>query len=317
MSLFGPNFKKEIQKLISKVESEDFQLPDNWALWNKKEESLRAIEEADVEIIKEIKKLYKKGHSNRRLTSEILRLATESRHEIKEMRKKLDLEHQSQQAQHINSLIAGLDAFLNEELTIETLGVETHNLVLYHGSATPGITDFSLGKYGENIHNTVGIGLYLTHKQDAEGYAKLRAINRKVELGVTPTPVVYQFKLPNLWLADLRNISKIRVLFAKFVEKLEKILDEPDIHWVYEHNLRKSIESIRSDTWRGLGAITGPHSPEFTKFLKDHNYDGVIAREGGEKGVIGNHESYVIFDPSKVKLLKEIQLKAFFSAKRT
>lgn len=296
MGLFTTNFKEELQELITKIESKDFQLPENWVWWNKRESALLAIEEADITIIKEIKKLYKKGHLNRKLTSEILRLAIDLRDEIERMRKKPDLEHQAQRAQHINGLIAELDAFLNEELTIETLGIETHNLILYHGSATPNLTSFKVAE-----EDTIGRGIYLTDKKSAEGYAKYRAQSRK------GTPIIYEFRLHNLWLADLRNDHKVGVCFAKYEHRLREIMERPGIVWYWRRALERSLELLKSGKLRSgnLKSVTFSNTSEFSRFLEEHGYDGLVDWEGGE-GTIGRHLSYVIFDPSKIKLLKEI-----------
>ena len=142
MGIFKTNFRRELQRLVRDIENPSFQLPQKWSWWRKRQESLLRIEGEDIKIIAEIKRLYKKGHLNRRLTSEILRLAIELRDEVERMRKESGQQLNLERVQHVNALIQELDLFLNEELTMETLGIEVHNLVLYYGAATPNIKNF-------------------------------------------------------------------------------------------------------------------------------------------------------------------------------
>jgi len=47
----------------------------------------------------------------------------------------------------------------------------------------------------------------------------------------------------------------------------------------------------------------------FSDYVESLGYDGLITFEGGEPLTGGNHDSYVIFDPEKVKIIKEQKIK--------
>lgn len=302
MGLFKTNFKGELQRLIRDIEKPNFQLSTKWVWWRKREESLLRIEREDIEVIAEIKRLYHKGRINRRLTSEILRLAIELRDGIERMRNAQDQQLQPEKIQHINNLIQELDLFLNEELVMETLGIEV-NLKLYYGANTPYIKNFRAAE-----EDTVGRGLYLSDIKTARGYARRRGKSRGI-------PVVYEFRLHNLWLADLSNSHKVKVCFTHYEsilrEYIQKYEQDPRRYYFPLKVHRNAINLIRESKLHG-GNIKlvafGTGTDRFSQFLQEHGYDGLVTREGGE-GDVGNHLSYVIFDPSKIQLLREIHIR--------
>lgn len=87
----------------------------------------------------------------------------------------------------------------------------------------------------------------------------------------------------------------------------EKCCQETD--WLSQGRLIRAIETIDRDLADGstLGRAVQNVGGEFSLYLSGLGYDGLITHEGGE-GDIGNHESWVVFDPQKVDIVSEQSL---------
>jgi len=72
------------------------------------------------------------------------------------------------------------------------------------------------------------------------------------------------------------------------------------IHWAYETHLRETIENIDSGNINYPKDLANWFPIQFTKYVQSLGYDGVLAIEGGE-GEIGEHDTYLIFDPENIK----------------
>lgn len=172
------------------------------------------------------------------------------------------------------------------------------NKILYHGSGQSGIESFNQAE-----EDTVGSGVYFTSEmKDAAGYAKRRA--RRYKEGL---PVLYEANIENVKLLDLRKDENVKMVLEKFKAVLEKELASPNLKWNYETILRNSIEAINAgkigadnlrDVTFGLGKV-------FSNFLKTLGYDGLMAVEGGEGEDVGRHDTYLIFDPEKIRIINE------------
>ena len=174
------------------------------------------------------------------------------------------------------------------------LDVFIRRKVLFHGSATPGIDKFITA---ENV--TVGSGVYLTSDEgDAIGYANERA-DRQSE------PIVYKVEIENLRLANLttdENVKKIIDGYKLVLQQKEKNSD----NWLSEVIFRRALEAISNGQVRSGTVANATHGNAqlFTEYLSSLGYDGLIALEGGE-GKVGDHDSYVVFNPEKVKIVQE------------
>jgi hypothetical protein len=178
---------------------------------------------------------------------------------------------------------------------------------LYHGSATAGI---------ESLHpaedDTVGSGVYLTSEpRHAIGYALARVSH-------SATAVLYETRISNLVLLDLRNDDAVREVMHEFAAILWKELSKANLHWAWERAILNSLEQIGSGKFNhgNIKTITQCCGKLFSSFIQSLGFDGLIATEGGEpwyqngKGhEIGNHDSYVIFDPNKVTVLSGRMMK--------
>lgn len=201
----------------------------------------------------------------------------------------------------------------NEEEIDDGLGVFVKKKTLYHGTSAFGIEDFDLDK---NDGETVGRGIYLTSKAEhGIGYAKVRA-NRSRDY----VPVVYEAVIENLKLCDLRKDKNVEKVLNGFLDILQKEIKREDNKWYYRNALNEAMRAIaRGKTDDGvelkagnIGLIIAPICEIFSKYVGSLGYDGLVTFEGGEgfgENKIGNHDTYLIFDPEKVKIVKEQKIK--------
>ena len=195
---------------------------------------------------------------------------------------------------------------IQEEEPIDNgLGVFVKKKTLYHGSGTEGITTFNKAE-----EDTVGSGVYFTSEaKDAIGYARLRSHDKK------ENPIIYESSVENTKLCDLRkkeNVEKILGGFIKWLEQRWEALTEkwrsvretlPRAKFLALDRARKILES-RQVGPQNVREVTFAFTEEFSEYVQSSGYDGLITFEGGE-GEIGNHDSYVIFDPEKAKINQE------------
>lgn len=172
--------------------------------------------------------------------------------------------------------------------------------ILYHGSPTSGISAFNRAE-----ESTVGLGLYLTSSPDAaRGYALHRYDGAE-----EASPVVYEVETNHLRLANLSNhqmLSSIMTGFLAVLEEERSRAAAENMPWYSVRGLQRTIDVIRS------GAVlpgrvklaTRANGQLFTSYLEDLGYDGLKTMEGGE-GSIGNHDTYVIFNPENVTIRAE------------
>lgn len=196
----------------------------------------------------------------------------------------------------------------NEEPTEELLDdgktVLIHKKTLYHGSSLNDISEFQPAE-----ETTIGDGLYTTSEaKDAIGYARIRASARDGE------PVIYEVEAENSRLLDLRSSKNVIDTLQGFrpilIEKVRNV--SKDAPWFVKDGLLKSIEEldkiVSEEKHTGnLKEVVSNRGNQFSEYLESLGYDGLIYLEGGEggEGGPGNHDSYLIFDPTKVKILRE------------
>lgn len=169
---------------------------------------------------------------------------------------------------------------------------------LYHGSGSLGVTMLNPAE-----ETTVGQGVYLTSEEkDAEGYARRRS--RRVPGSL---PIVYQTEIKDLRLVDLTKDENVRRILIGYRPVVIQALEEADLPWNKEGALQEVLHAIDSGIMRSgnLKKVTWHSGLSFTKHLQSLGYDGLVALEGGEGEDVGNHDSYVIFDPRKVKVIGE------------
>lgn len=199
-----------------------------------------------------------------------------------------------------------------EEEIDKGMGVLVKKKTLYHGSATPGIKQE--GVFKEAIDVTVGNGLYLTSKaEDAINYAHQRKVDEDHPVGSygkkETTPTLYEASIENMKLLDLRrpeNILEIVTGFKKYLKKELKKDLKPNIRLVINQAVYDTPS--KSIGVGEIGILTQKVGGQFREFVKSIGYDGLITIEGGESGMIKNHDTYVIFDPEKVKIVNEQQI---------
>ncbi len=186
----------------------------------------------------------------------------------------------------------------NEEEIDGGLGVLVKRKTLYHGSGTSGIKEFNAAE-----NDTVGSGIYFTSEaKDAIGYARRRARSAK-----DGSPVIYESAVENMKILDLRKLENVRKVMEGFKQVLFEKLKEPDLKWNYEEVLKRAVKSINEGKINSgnLREVTFSTGDLFTDYVKSLGYDGLATMEGGEGNDIGDHDTYLLFDPNKVKINKE------------
>lgn len=216
--------------------------------------------------------------------------------------------------------------FAEGEFLIEgdNLGVELKDKTLFHGSVKPSIEKFMTSEEADiaNITDgsTFGLGLYLTSSEKAAtAYARKRKSDstlKQEEAGIEST--FYFTKLENLKLLDLRTQENISEFSQKFrTHLIERLRDKSYSHdWVVQNSMVKALEEIeRGITLYNIHSLTGyAMAGVFTNFAKQEGYDGAVTIEGGEGyeneelTYTGNHDTYVVFDPTKVIIVDKKKL---------
>jgi hypothetical protein len=173
-----------------------------------------------------------------------------------------------------------------------------NTLTLYHGSGTPGIEDLNVA-----TEDTVGRGIYLVdNPRDASGYASRRSREKG-----NVRPIVYETKVENLKLVNLDNQSKLDEVMQGFAGELQRLKDsDSEEPWYVTAAIEKAQEEIRNGVHVGqVKKAVFSHTRLFTDYLYGLGYDGLKTIEGGEADDVGEHETYLIFDPRKVKVTGE------------
>jgi hypothetical protein len=187
---------------------------------------------------------------------------------------------------------------LGEEQFDNGLGVLLKRKTLFHGSGISGIESFNPAE-----ETTVGEGVYFTSDPNsAAGYAQRRSRRSKED-----KPVVYEASVENMRLVDLRKKDNVRIILDGFKEILLEKSKDDSLRWDLKGILSNALEAINSDKVGSgnLREVAFSMGIDFTKYLESLGYDGLITFEGGEGNDIGYHDTYLIFDPNKVKILKE------------
>lgn len=187
----------------------------------------------------------------------------------------------------------------DEEKVDDGLGVFVKKKTLYRGSNISGIIKFDKAQ-----EFTIGTGVYFTSEaKSAIGYAHRRSYG-----GERNYPVIYESSVENMKFLDLRNDENVKKVLAGFrLILLEKQKNDP----YYQDPIRKdilfnAISEINHNRINhgNLRNVTYSLSHIFSDFVQSLGYDGLISEEGGE-GDIGNHDSFVVFDPEKINIIKE------------
>lgn len=205
-----------------------------------------------------------------------------------------------------------------EKITLPSLKIK--KMKLFHGTSIPGIEEFK-----DADETTVGDGLYLTSQKDAaRGYAEIREEERSHE---RKKPIVYEVEIGDLNIVSLTSIVAIDV-FARLLRqeaaiKIKEITplvtaavqahkegkQNEDLSILGRLNsLQRIRDVIDTHSYRSLKDITSSCGDLVRQSLVNLGFDGLMTIEGGESyndTTIGDHDSYVIFDPKKAKVMNQ------------
>lgn len=234
-------------------------------------------------------------------------LAKEMKRTPKQERKEV-LEEVKKTPEYWKARGTKLEGRQEEEKVDDSLGVFIKKRTLFHGTTIKGIKDFLKAE-----ETTVGEGVYLTSQaKDAVGYAYRRKANRSNrENRQRVKPVVYEVSVENLRLADLRKDKNVKILLRGLLPILEEKSKSKDIKYYRQNALVEAYGLIFSGKI-GRGNVSeaiAPIGQVFTDYMQSLGYDGLITYEGGEGKEVGNHDTYLIFDPEKVKVGREQEIK--------
>lgn len=186
--------------------------------------------------------------------------------------------------------------------TVVLPSFQIERMRLFHGSPIPGITEFT-----DAEETTIGDGFYTTSNRNAAiGYAGERSSN-------TSNRFLYEVEINDMNILNLTTQDSIRDFSKLFKEALSDMqgrikADNEVVAWWAEEKLRETIELIDDSQKIGsklhLKEIAFSYGDLARDTLTKLGYDGLVAIEGGE-GSIGNHDSYVIFDPRKARVMNE------------
>ena len=190
-----------------------------------------------------------------------------------------------------------------EEEIDDGLGVFVKKKILYRGEGHRGSKEEGL-KAAEDTRSTVGEGVYFTSQaKDAVGYAYERS-------GLIDTaPVIYECLIENMKLLDLRKDENVKKILPSFKKILRDQLKDPKYEKVTDH-LYNAIDAIDSGKVGSgnLKLAVGGFDQLFSDYIKSLGYDGLATLEGGEL-IVKEHDTFVIFDPEKIKMIKKQKIK--------
>lgn len=206
------------------------------------------------------------------------------------------------------------------EVIDEGRGLHFGEISLYHGGPVRDIQQFEMAE-----DYTIGKGFYATSTPDqAFGYALVRARPRQTSgdnVVATEKPTVYEATAADISFIDLRqqeNVQPILTEFADYLEKwveAQKTLATMDVYVRdgYMQTVREKIDLMRRGEVDGQALSSGnlkevlhQTGSQFKEFVVGLGYDGIIAFEGGEGGQTSAHDSWVIMNPDKVEVTKEL-----------
>ncbi|MBP9748964.1 hypothetical protein KBD18_02035, partial [Patescibacteria group bacterium] len=128
-------------------------------------------------------------------------------------------------------------------------------------------------------------------------------------------PLLYEVDIENARLLDFRRDDVLQTWLPKFRTVLQNTLDqlrEQDgatgkrASWHVVSGLKNAIGEIDKGFSPGwLQVIFASQGGLLTNFLMAQGFDGILADEGGEAGVVGPHDTFVIFDPKKLKMIQK------------
>jgi hypothetical protein len=263
-------------------------IPDSYI---KDEEEARKMAEAEnIERDEEKNKNSALQEFRNDLAKEILKVPKEERRQILD-KAKTKPEYWEAREERLRKV--------EEEETIDNgLGVFIKRKILFHGSNISGIQNFKLAD-----ETTIGKGVYLTSQTEAAiRYARYHLSNSKDKT----LPVIYEVSIENLKLLDLRDDKNVDTILQGFKEVLIKEKEKSGLKWYEENDILSAIEVIDTKRYYDGGlreAINGLQNI-FTDYCKSLGYDGLIYIEGGNVPFTGDHDTYLIFDYSKIKVIE-------------
>lgn len=178
--------------------------------------------------------------------------------------------------------------------------VRLDSTTLWHGSATAGIRQIERAE-----EDTVGRGVYLAEKDIAIGYARHRA-----HQAGTDTPALYTVSVRDARLVDLTDQATVDQVMTGFQsvliteQNLAERAESPS--WLRINNLQGLRDILDRDRIRvgELKRVTQRCGELFSNHLRAQGYAGLLTAEGGEAD-IGNHLTYLIFDPADITVTDE------------
>ena len=190
---------------------------------------------------------------------------------------------------------------------------KARRMILYHGTGISGIKEFR-----ESIAATIGAGVYLTSDfGKAVSYSLLRAESDSDKF------TVYVGEIRTMNLLDLTEADSwlpLGRIMTPILEEEKVRTDFPD-DWQQYHKdsvhraAERALERIKSGTIRGPKDVLYNFGGTTRRLFSGLGFDGIKAIEGGEGwtnyNTTGDHDTFVIFDPTKVKILQEIQVASY------
>lgn len=125
-------------------------------------------------------------------------------------------------------------------------------------------------------------------------------------------PVIASVKIQNLKLLDFRNKENLKVFLVGFRNHLSFRLENEKLNWLEEIAVKTALENTNpAQVSKGhVTELIDSLGMNFKSYCKSLGYDGLIAYDGGEKVGINHHDTYLIFDPNQIRILKEKILKS-------
>lgn len=203
----------------------------------------------------------------------------------------------------------------NGEL-IQLPSIHIGRMRLFHGTKVSGVKAFNTAE-----ETTLGNGLYLTSsRESATGYAIVRS---KIPFN----PIVYEVEIENMNILNLTTALSLDSFAQLLRQEINKLRNElasknlPETRKVTWANIyRKSLEQIDNKRYSCAKDLSWHYQDQIPIMLSRLGYDGLMSLEGGESGngiTIGDHDTYVIFEPKRGNVISEQQVASLIPNKGT
>lgn len=127
--------------------------------------------------------------------------------------------------------------------------------------------------------------------------------------------MIYEAAVENMKLLDLRKEENLKKILPGFADELYKVYESRkeknnNIVDTFSQVLIRIMNDIDAGKigFNNLKSATQQTGRIFSDYVRSLGYEGLVVLEGGEGADVGNHDTYLIFDPEKLHINREQEI---------